>query len=512
MLYHVLMRALYLGIAMVHPSVETLTIMRGVALLSAPFILLLFVQLLSREFSLRASTAVFVGAFLAVSYGFWRYAVEADVYIPATLLIVLTLKLLLSAGPSPFDRRLIGATLLASLSVLFYQPAVLAVFFAFPLLLLRRERLIQLAIYLILGGAGVAIVYVVAYGFSQDMPITPERFSAFLSQRSNEFMVPALSIAVFIKSIIKSVFALGHDLVSANWVFGIDLLSQLVERVFPSNVIEEEVFAARSSGWLPYLSFFWLPALAYLAFKAVRAIPAVPWAKLKERNVQMCVLWLLVSTAVIGRLNPAGIEAWLMVLIPLFCLLAVFFFEPLVEARRTLLLTTILFVFTAHNLTGGMAITWSPTGDFDYVKGQWVIEQATGDDLIIVIDDAGLAEMLRYRSQAKVDLVRAGSSPAIAHSLLNGEPPVQPILTFGRDFLGQDVYKHIQHSTEQGGRIFLFDEFFTWDTEYSAYYRPQSDYEEAVLSELRSVSEDRHQSLTGVAYRFNTPLVADAGQ
>ena len=201
-----------------------------------------------------------------------------------------------------------------------------------------------------------------------------------------------------------------------------------------------------------------------------------------------------------------------MVLIPLFCLLAVFFFEPLVEARRTLLLSTILFVFTAHNLTGGMAITWSLTGDFDYVKGQWVIEQATGDDLIIVIDDAGLAEMLRYRSQAKVDLVRAGSSPAIAHSLLNGEPPVQPILTFGRDFLGQDVYKHIQHSTEQGGRIFLFDEFFTWDTEYSAYYRPQSDYEEAVLSELRSVSEDRHQSLTGVAYRFNTPLVADAGQ
>ena len=515
MLYHMLMRGLYLGVSSVFPSASALFIMRAVALFSAPLILLLLAQLLTRHFSLRSSTAVLTAAFMAFSYGFWRYAVEADVYIPATLLIMLTLHLIITAGPGAGDHKLVGAAMLAALTVMFYQPAVLAVFLAFPLLLVTRERKYQLVIYLVVGGALTAIGYTAAYLYSQNAPLSTDSMLRFLSQRSQEFMVPPLSVAVFIKSVIKSGFALSHDLVSANWLFGIDGLNQLVQRVFPNNVIEEEIFAAKKAGWVPYLSLLWLTALAIILLKLIIGLRDVPWMRIRERRVQMVLLWLTINAAIIGRLNPAGIEAWLMVLVPLFILIAVFLLEPLVNQNRMPLLVPALALYLGHNITGGMAMMWNPAGDFDQVKASWAIERADENDLIIVVDDAGLAELLRYQSPAKVDLVRATATPRIAQSFLSGVAPYPPVLTYGRDFFGQEVFRHIQDTLSRKGAVFVFDEFFTWDTEYRNFYGPQTDYERASLLQLReNAINERHESAAGVTYQLSRPgaFAADAAR
>ena len=513
MLYHMLMRCLYLGLSFVFPDIPSLPIMRGVALLSAPLIILLLARLLVTQFSLRGSSAVLTVALLAVSYGFWRYAVEADVYIPATLLIMTTLNLLLTSGPKWTDRRLACATVIAAVTVLFYQPAVLAVFLSFPLLLLQRRRAPQLIMYCTAGGALVLAGYIAAFFYSQEAPLTAYSLTQFLAQRSQEFMVPPLSLAVFVKSVIKSGMALAHDLLSANWLFGIDAVAQLIQRLFPNNVIEEEIFAARSAGWMPWLSFFWVPALALVTMRLLWRAPAPATSRLWERPLQLCLWWLAINAAVIGRLNPAGIEAWLMVLVPLFVLLGVFLMDPLVGAGRTALLTLCLALYFGHNLSGGIAMMWDRDGDLDFVKGQWAIEEAGARDTIIVVDDAGLAEMLRYRSVAQVDLVRAVESPGMAQSLLSGEPPIRPVLTFGRNFKNQNVYDHIQRSAAAGGSVFLFDEFFSWDTEYRHLYRRQSAMEQQVLTQLRQATTAQERTEVGGVYRITAKerLAGDTG-
>lgn len=511
MLYHMLMRALYLSLAAFDPAVSALPLMRGVALLSAPWVLLILFDLLARRLALRPSTALLTVAFLGLSYGFWRYAVEADVYVPAMLLLLLTLRRLLTVQGAAADPRLWSAAVLAALTVLFYQPAVLVVFGAFPLLLFSRDRLGQLLVYMAVGVALVGGGYLAAYQVSQDAPLTVANLTAFLAQRSAEFMVPALSPGVVVKSMIKSLFALGHDLVSANWVFAIDGLGGLVQRVFPANVIDEEVFAARSAGWLPWLSLFWLPALGGAVWLAWRALPGIPWARWRQRENLALVAWLALTGLVIGRLNPAGIEAWLIVLVPLFALLAVFVLEPLVLAGRVPLLLAALALYAAHNTTGGMAMMWDGAGDLDQVKGRWVIEQARENDLVVVVDDAGLAELLRYRTDARVDLIRAYDTPFIAYSLLSGEPPPRPVLTYGRDFLLQDVYAHILDASDKGGVLYVFEEFFSWDTEYAAAYAPHTAEELDLLARLRSRSVmERHAGPAGASYRLQIARVPSA--
>ncbi|MFK8048442.1 MAG: hypothetical protein AB8B81_08415 [Halioglobus sp.] len=501
MLYHMAMRSIYLVVSTIDPQVSALALMRTFSLLCAPVCLLLLLRIMHREFGMDAVSAVLTTALLAVTYGFWRYAVEADVYIPAIAWILLVFSYLLRLQRS--RERQFGATifagLLGGLGVLFYQPSAIPLFFVFPLMLMFRSGVGSAFLYGIVGTIVVVAGYVAGYLYAMDLPLNRNNLIYFLSQRSGEFMVPALSLGVVVKSIIKSGFALSHDLLSASWVFGSEMLSALVHRIFPSNVTEEEIYAARSVGQLIYLPFITIPMILAGLFTLWRRIPEIPWRVWKSWQAMVLLVWLLLNAAVIGRLNPAGIEAWLMVLVPLVGLVGLLVIRPAVEAGETRLIAALLTLVLVHNWFAGMLIVRDSDSDYDYVKGEWVIEQALENDLVIVVDDAGFAELMRYRSKAEVVLVSSLSTPTLARMLLSGRPGDIPVYTRGRDFAGLPLFSYIEEVRRTSGFVFLFEDFVTWNTEYRRYYGEPNEQAKALFD--RMIAERARETQEGVIGR-----------
>lgn len=494
LLYHVLMRLLYLASVGLGFPISALGLMRGVSAICAAMSLILVVRILVRDLKTDPVPAAIAAATLGVSYGFWRYAAEADVYVFAIMLCALVFHLLMRADARDGARwtAVVPIAVLSGVAVLFYQPNVIALFFAFPLLYLRRNRLSWLVAYGLVGTSVAFVGYLVAFRAYWPEPLSVESFVAFLSQRAHEFIVSPLSLRTFVVSVIKSGFAFSHDIVSANWLFGFEWVTRLIQRVFSNNVLMEEVFLARRAGYWIYVPLLILPIMTAVLIRAIWVARPLPWHRLKERRLVLCVAWLVLSAAVIGRLNPAGIEAWIVVLLPLLLLTGPMLFEPAWRAGRGGLMAVLVGLLLVHNAVGGMALVHSKENEFDRVKGAWVIAYGRSEDLILVVENAGLAETLRYRSNAQIALIRSMSAPRIARAVLDGEWHENEVWTYGRDFGGQALERLMRETVKEGGRLLLFDEFFHDAVAKSYLSEAELDIRQSDLERFRSLAEQAH--------------------
>jgi len=479
MLFHIVMRLLYLGASAVGLDVSALLLMRGVSALCAAAALLLFLRIARCDLKLAPETAVLAAAVLGSCYGFWRYAAEAEVYIPAIFLILLVFRGLSSvmgdrAGEGRVASLAAAAAFggLAGLTVLFYQPSVIPLFFAFPLLLLDGRRIIHPGCYLAAGGAVTLAGYIIGYLAYWPEPLGVGSLASFLSQRSGEFIVPPLSLRTVVVSVVRAVFALGHDIAAATWIFAFDSVATLIQRAFSYNVITEEIFLAKRAGVLAYLPIVTLLLLGLLAARVLVMLRLPALGVLRQRRVVVILVWTAINGAIVGRLNPAGVEAWIMLLPPLVLILAVIVIEPCLRKGGGRWLAGLAGVLFLHNVVGGMALVWSPDGEYDRVKGAWVIAEAEPRDLVLVAGNAGLAETLRYLSAAEVALVPVDQVPAVTESLLEGDVSRLHTRTRGRDFSNHFLRSLIRDSGEAGGRIILFNEFFEAPTGPGAGLRP----------------------------------------
>lgn len=465
MLYHVSMRLLFLGSSWMGWDISALWLMRCLSTLFAAASLLLFARIIVLDLKLSAMTAVLAAAILGSSYGFWRYAAEAEVYIPAIFLILLVFHGLsrISAGVGhSFGGFLvsIGWGSVAGFTVLFYQPSVIPLFFAFPFLLLYRNQIFHLGVYGITGGVVVIGGYLLGFLAFWPEPLSLESFEAFLSQRSAEFIVPTFSLKTLIVSMIRSAFSLGHDLTSVNWIFAFDPVVELIQRAFSNNVIEEEVFLAKRAGALVYLPIVTLCALAVVSLRILLSIGVPSIAFLKQRGFLVILIWTLINGAIIGRLNPAGLEAWIVVFPPLIILVCALVVEPCCQRGRGIWVVGFAAVLFLHNAVGGMALVRNPANEYARALGAWVIAESKTEDLVIVTGDASLAESLRYLAPAQVAAVGQFQAPVISSRLLESDLDNLLTQTKGRDFEGVLVSQMIKDTWNSGGRLILLDPFF----------------------------------------------------
>lgn len=464
MLYHMSMRAIYLAtnglLTPLGVEVSGLACMRMFSAICGAITLWLMIKILRKDFKLSTNTAWLGAAFLSVSYGFWRYAAEAEVYIPATMLCLLVFHLMLAERfQHLLAMLLIGA--LSGLIVLFYQPSVIPLFFAFPFLILYRDKLLHVLAYGLTGVFVVIAGYLAGFFLFWTEPLSLDSFLAFLSQRAGEFMIPSMSIKTVIVSILRSGLALSHDFISANWVFAFQPALDFVARVFPGNVIIEEVFLAKQVGAWLYLLFIThillAIAIVYLLFKNSLNIKKIEIT----RPFVVIVIWVLINGAIIGRLNPAGIEAWIMLLAPLLILVSVCIFEPITKGKITSkILPVLLISLLFHNFFGGMKLVFDPGYEYHRVKGNWVIENATENDLVLIAGDAGFVETLRYLSKANVVYTQLQTKAEITEGLLSLKLNELRTLTHGRDFKGDSVAQKITAAWKNGGRVIVFEDFF----------------------------------------------------
>ncbi len=447
--YHLLARVLWrLGdsAGLAPPALELL---RTLSVVGATACLWLVQRILREHLSVPARPAWLATALLGLSYGCWRYAAEADVYLPAMALCTALLLALLRSSVSAVRAAVLGAG--AGAVVLFYQPTAIPLFMAFPLLLWQRGGWRVALGYASVGGVVAAAGYLAAFGVYWAEPLSMDALRQFMAQRSEEFMVPALSLWAVKMSLLRSVAALGHDITAANWVFGLPGAEGVVQRLFSSNTIEQELFQARQAGALPYVGLLTLPLVIAAAARVLWL--ACPWRVRWRLRGPLPAIWLwgTLTALIIGRLNPAGTEAWIVFLLPLTLLFGALVAAPAWARGGGQALGLLVAALAVHNALGGMALVASERSDLNAVRGAWVMQHAQANDLVLVADGTDLAESLRYRSPAQVLMIDGFAFPAVAQAL--GGDMEAEVHSRGRGFMGVAVHLAARDTVARGGRV-----------------------------------------------------------
>jgi hypothetical protein len=379
--------ALHAGVTL--SSYDLLRFMSSIAAASTA---VLFFFLLRRRLnvSIRAAVASTVG--LCVSYGFWRYANEAEVYALAAALIVLGLWLAL--GP---DTRLSLAsvvlvfTLATFISILSLIPAVVVV----PLLLGSRSGYRNALVYL----ASLSLLLgAISYGAYQRADHGAESLVDFLEGPPPQNDWPTAAA--------RSVVGLGQSLVAGNFLLTNDAVLDAFQERFPDKVLEEERFlAAHTSpllGMAPFVSLSILfIAAALLGFQVLRTRrPSSRRSRPPALLVALLVGWVVAYWFAVLRADAAAPEAWTLVWIPLWILVAIVVFDRVEERPRFIgLFIGALFL---HNLLGGILLMHNASTDFSDRKASWLVAHARSDDVILTAVGSVFPRYLAYQSAGRV--------------------------------------------------------------------------------------------------------------
>jgi len=507
MLYKSLMQGLYQVAHALGIPITGLQLMRGFSALCGAAVVIVFFRLLARDLRVHVYAAAAGTALLAFSYGFWRYAIEAEVYVPAILLLLIALRWCyrLDAREQLAPLALLPLGLFSGLAVLFYQPNVIPLALAFTLMLLRRRRCCGLMVY----GLSAALVVIGGYylGFKiyQGHPLGLESFQEFLAQRSLEFVVWPFDAENLIRASLGSLMILSHDLVSANWLFAHDWIGIEVQQLFAYEWFVEKQFAARQGGWLVYPPLLLLPLLALLGlWLLIRAYPYGFAALLRHKTLPYLV-WLLFSGLVVWRLNPYGPEAWIMLLPPLLVVLTLLVLQPAVRNGVRDALLAIVVIMLAHNAISGIGIIHDRLSEYAVAKTQWILENAGPDDAVLIVDDNPLFMTMNYRSEAKILPVVLEATPIIAEGLLSGHWRVKLASELSRDFRVVMLDEFFAETLAGGHRIIFTNDFFEGSRRRQ--YGNLSDTELELLDTLRSrLTEVWHDDTLGSVYVLDRPL------
>jgi hypothetical protein len=479
LLFHVVMRLLYRAAHAIHDGVSAHSVLLMVSALSASLCLVLFARLLNRHLGLSLPASLLGAGLLGATYGFWRYSVEAEVYAPSLFLLTAVLTLVFAAE----DRAdgagrwttIAPAGVLAGLAVLFYQPNAIPLFLALPVVFLRRGGLPRLIAYGAAGGAVILLGYVIGFLVDEARPLTAEGLYTFVFKRFDEFPLDEGVLS----TIAKSIAALGHDIASANWVFGLEIAAAAkgIEQY------EERVFAAAEAGDL----LLYLPPLTMAALVVVGVYTTSIALQGRRRNARLdrrlafVLSWFMLYVLVNGRLAPGSYEVWIMTLPALIILFAAIVVEPCIRNGRRIAPILLLVTLVLHNAIGGIGILSGGAGDYYRAKGAWVLGHATTDDLIMLPVNEGFGSFLCYVGGLRV-VTLSTREGCLRHEQRN-------------------VSELIETTQRNSGRIFVFDEFLDPPASWNVSHR--SDPEALALAErFRGTEQLVFRSDAGTTYRL----------
>lgn len=133
----------------------------------------IFYLIVRKRFRLSRRSAVITVLMLAFSYGFWRYAVEAELYSISHFLIFLTFYLLTRPAGEDDLRPVLSAAAIGSLAVMVYKPNFIPLFLAFPWIFIANRQWKRAACYLAAGAAGILGIYALIY---VSVPVTEHSY------------------------------------------------------------------------------------------------------------------------------------------------------------------------------------------------------------------------------------------------------------------------------------------------------------------------------------------------
>jgi hypothetical protein len=396
--YIPVVKALYEPTRAVAPEQRSLPFMVFLGAVAGGVTVVLFYLLMFHWLEASKAQAAFGACALGVSYGFWRYTAEAEVYALASLAAVLLLLVAVRIRPG---WPAVGAiAILASVSILTHA-LNLALVLALPVLLVQvgwpRPKIIASA--LLFGTMMLAITFG-AYSFARANGIPAAQDTTYMQFYAGGESGNRLSP----EDLVPAVGAMGTTVVAANSLFVYGEVRDFLTGSYPGNAIAEELtMGATSPKWLGYLApVVWLTtltALAVLLWKLRRA-RFTAW-----RSGYTLYIWLgaYLAIALLGRgvIQP---EVWLLALVP--------FWAIIVGAMQRVTMSgalpwLVVISLAANSLINGFLPVY--LGDNRNEEfAQWPSSHVGHSDLILTADSAGTARYLAYQTPAHTAHIGVG--------------------------------------------------------------------------------------------------------
>lgn len=387
--------------------------------------------------------------FLVFSYGFWRYATEAEIIMPACAAILAAATMTL--GNDRGCPKIAAAGAIAGFSATIHILNCIPAFGALPLLFLLRGQIRPLLIFGTAAVSAAGLPYLLVYSLARD-------------QVPMDFFPPAggddrLGISILVKGAI----GFGQCLISGNFLFGFESFCDKMVALFPARMLEEEIYMGRAlSGARTTLAT--ITALLFAITFATGASRAIANWRLGSRREHdggrgmathgwtpaFAISWFAAYATVILLMQPGNPEVWVMGLVPFWLALAGAVIAPPARDRHPRIAVWILVSLALHNYVGGIAILQDPRTDYNRRKAAWLLENASASDLILTAANPVFVRYLRYHSGAAIHDLNAGY-PEEAESRLREAPRVLVL---------DDVFEYLPSmralNPEQAERVQVF--------------------------------------------------------
>jgi hypothetical protein len=385
-----------------------------------------------RSFALSTRAAAFAALFLAFSYGYWRYSVAAEVYVPAVFMQALLCLAAFSGRTGPAHAVLCG--LLASAAVVTHGPlsAPLAVA-AVPVYFALGRRLRTLAIYGAVAALAVGATYYTGWRLHAPGEATLGQFVDFIKGPPEEFR--SFSAA----TLVKAVLAFGTVVIATNILFAVPPIVERVHALMPYRNLTEELFTAKTfspslAGLALVLAVLLALAALYIAMR-LRLSRGTLASLAREPKIGALLVWVVTYALLVIVIHPDSPELWICFLLPLALggavLLQYGYKAP--TMRVPFAFCGLLF---AYNFCG-MAMIRSEASDFNAHKAAWVLREVRSGDHIYPRDADVFTRYVRYQAAPGVAVVNCWARDASAtEELLKTAASAR-----GRAFVFNDVFE-----------------------------------------------------------------------
>ncbi|MDF7825685.1 hypothetical protein P4B35_16780 [Pontiellaceae bacterium B12227] len=258
------------------------------------------------------------------SYGFWRYANEAETYVLASVFV-------LGAWCLVLRGNWVWSVGVSALGILVHLLNLIPLLLIIPLFYLLSKDWKKALLHGVLTGLLVVVGYAVCSPWLD--------FSELGAQHH------AAEGAVSLKNMLRGGIAFGQNVVSANFLFGFESFRELLTNLFPSRMLDEEFYMASKMGaWISWAGGVTVVVLAgvgvWVYVRACRGVLGYGSKGVKESGsngrtdvssapglmpntfILSTIVWLLLYAFAVIRTEAGSPELWIMALIPFWLIVA----------------------------------------------------------------------------------------------------------------------------------------------------------------------------------------------
>lgn len=406
LLFLPIMKGLYCVLEFIGVSFDAYLLMCTISMIFSGLVIVLLYDTLAAYLSIGKKTSLFASLVVLISYEFWRYSYEAEVYIISTFFIILIFRLFIKTKKQKDYQHVIIIGALCAFTTLLYKPNFIPLFIAFPIIYLYFGKIKQLLLFYSVGALIIVGSFLMVYSQSTlEVGFVEFLFGGTNTPTGKPYM---------------AIFVVASNVFSVLWFFSNESLTKFIQSTFPHKVMEEEIFLSQQAdliqGLLISVTILFVMLTAFMMVRAlIRKLVLTPY---QRKTLGSLMIWLLVYAIFLLFMDPSSNEPWLMIQIPLLVGVSVIFVKPL-KSSKLWLPYSLLFLLFINNYFGGIWLLQDPVYDYNKRKAEWLQSNAGSNDIILSYGPISFIRYLRYTTSSEVISIEEeldGSIEALKYS------------------------------------------------------------------------------------------------